>query len=70
MLVGSRVDQLSVELHFFQLQAVALRLVVLVVVGFQRKVVSGCEKGVLILCLFVFEMDPQLIVVCIEVQRL
>jgi len=32
MLVGFGVDQLSVELHFFRLQAVILRLVVLVVV--------------------------------------
>jgi len=70
MLVGSVVDQRFVELRFFQLQAVLLRLVLLVVGGFQWKVGSGCEKEVLVLCLFVFGMDPQLIVVCVEVQRL
>jgi len=70
MLVGSGVDQLSVELRFFQLQAVVLRLVVLVVFGFRRIVGSGCEKGVLVLCLSVLGMGPQLIVVCVEVRRL
>jgi len=69
MLVGSGVDQLSVELRFFQLQAVVLRLAVLVVVGFRLKVGSGCEKGVLILWLSILGMGPQLIVVCIEVRR-
>jgi len=70
MLVGSGVDQLFVELRFSQLQAVVLRLVVLVVVGFPRKVGSGCEKEVLVLCLFVLGMAPRLIVVCVKVQRL
>ena len=70
MLVGSGVDQLFVELRFSQLQAVILLLVVLVVVGFQRKGGSGCEKEVLVLCLFVLGIDPQFIVVCVQVQRL
>jgi len=70
MLVGSGVDQLSVELRFFQLQPVILQLVVLVVVRFRRKVWSGCKKGVLVLCLSVLGMGPQLIVVYVEVQRL
>jgi len=70
MLVGSGVNQLSVELRFYQLQAIVLRLVVLVVVGFQRRVESGCEREVLVLYLFVLGMDLQLIVVCVEVQRL
>ena len=70
MLVGSGVDQLSVELRFFQLQAVILRVVMLVGGGFQRKVESGCEKEVLVLDLFIFGIAPQLIVICVKVQRL
>ena len=70
MFVGSGVDQLSVELHFFHLQAIVLRLVVLVVVGFRQKVGSGYEKEVLVLCLFMLGMAPRLIVVCVKVQWL
>jgi len=70
MVVGSGVDQLFVELPFFQLKAVVLRLVWLVVVGFRRKMGSGYEKGVLVLCLSVLGKGPQLIVVCVEVRRL
>ena len=70
MLVGSVVDQLFVELRFFQLQAVALRLVMLVVGGFQRRLGSGCVRGALVLYLFVLGMDPQLIVVYVEGRRL
>jgi len=70
MFVGSGVDQLSVELHFFQLQAVILRLVRLVVDGFLWRVGSGCVMGAVVLYLFVLEMDQQLIVICIKVWRL
>jgi len=34
MLVGSEVEQVFVELRFYQLQAGVLRLVMLIVVGF------------------------------------
>jgi len=70
MLVGSEVEQLSVELRFYQLQAVVLRLVVLVVVGLQRIVGSGCAREAPVLNLFVLGIDPQFIVVCVQVQRL
>jgi len=70
MLVGSGVDQLSVELRFFQLQAVVLRLVMLVVGGFQRRVGFGCVRGALVLYLFVIGMDPQLIIIYVEGRRL
>jgi len=70
MLVGSGVDQLSVGLRFYYLQAVILRLVVLVVVEFQQKVESRYEREALVLYFFLLGMYPQLIVVCIEVQRL
>jgi len=70
MLVGSVVDQLSVELRFYQLQAFVLRLVVLVVVGFRRKVGSECEREALVLYLFVLGIDLQLMVICVKVQRL
>jgi len=53
MLVSSGVDQLSVELRFYQLQSVVLRLVVFVVVRFQRKVGFGYEREALVLYLFV-----------------
>jgi len=70
MLVGSEVFQLSEGLQFCQLQAVVLRLVTFVFVGFQRKMVSVCVREVLILFLFVLGMVLQLIFVYVEVRRL
>jgi len=70
MFVGSVVDQLSLELWFYQLQAVVLRLVMLVVVGFRRKVVSVGVREVLVLYLFVLVMNLQLIFVYVKVRRL
>jgi len=70
MLVGSGVHQLSVELRFFRLQVVVLRLVMLVVGGFPRRVGSGCAMVAVVPYLFVLGMGPQLIVVCVKVRRL
>ena len=70
MPVGSGVDQLSLDLRFFQLQVVVLRLVMLVVGGFQRREWSGCAMVAVVPYLFVLGMVPQLIVVCVKVRRL
>jgi len=70
MLVGSEVFQLSLGLRFCQLQAVILRLVTLVFVGFRGKMVSVCMREVLVLYLFVFGMVLQLIFIYVEERRL
>jgi len=70
MLVGSGVDQLTIELRFYQLQAVVLRLVVLTVVRFQLRVGSVYKREVFVLCLLSLGIVLLLIFVYIGVWRL